>query len=320
MAALLAAGFVVLSVKAHYGWLNGFYLTLLDAAGATQPSVHDSLAERLTQMAITLDGILLFAFITAALVSTRLPGLPSRGLNTMTDHVIVIGLGKVGFRVALRLHDLGHRVVCVDLNEKAFGVDAMRRHRIPVVIGNSDDPGTLRKARIEDCRALVCVTSRDTVNLEAALNGRRLRDNLRIVLRLFDDDLAPDVETLVRGDVVSRSVSYLAAPSFAVAMLEHQVQRTIPVGRHVLLIAEVPIEAGSELDGRPVQEVHEAGQARLIALGHHEMSGVDWEPHSGYLLAPHDRVIVIATRAGLGRVLARSTRPAEGPGQAPSTA
>jgi Trk K+ transport system NAD-binding subunit len=90
-------------------------------------------------------------------------------------------------------------------------------------------------------------------------------------------------------------------------MLEHQVLRTIPVGRHVLLIADVPVDPTSELEGAPVEQVHEAGQARVIALRRHGVDEMDWKPHQGYVLSARDRMIVLATRAGLGRVLARST-------------
>ncbi len=64
------------------------------------------------------------------------------------------------------------------------------------------------------------------------------RPHPRIVVRLYDDDLAERVQRTI-GDTVSRSTSYLAAPAFAAAVLDHQVLRTIAVGRHVLLLAEV---------------------------------------------------------------------------------
>jgi hypothetical protein len=53
-----------------------------------------------------------------------------------------------------------------------------------------------------------------------------MRGDVRIVLRLFDDNLAHRVQKAL-GNVVSHSVSSLAAPVFAVALLEHQVLRTI---------------------------------------------------------------------------------------------
>jgi hypothetical protein len=102
---------------------------------------------------------------------------------------------------------------------------------------------------------------------------------------------------------VSRSVPYLAAPAFAAAMLEHQVLRTIAVGRHVLLIADVLVGEQAGLAGTFVRDAEEDGQARVLALQVSGSSGLDWSPHRGYLLAVGDRLIVLATRTGLGRFL-----------------
>jgi hypothetical protein len=66
--------------------------------------------------------------------------------------------------------------------------------------------------------------------------------------------------------------------AFAAAMLEHQVLRTIPVGRHVLLIADFLVSAGSELAGEPVESVHETSEVRVIALRRAAAEGVDWSP------------------------------------------
>jgi len=100
-------------------------------------------------------------------------------------------------------------------------------------------------------------------------------------------------------------VSYLAAPAFAAAMLEHQVLRTIPVGRHVLLIADVAVGQGAELAGGRVDDVHDGSDVRLIALRPRGETGVDWSPRPGDELGPGDGLVVVATRAGLSRVLAR---------------
>ena len=96
----------------------------------------------------------------------------------------------------------------------------------------------------------------------------------------------------------------MAAPAFAVAMLEHQVLRTIAVGRHVLLIADIRVEPGADMAGRAVAELERDGLARVLALQVRGTPRFDWSPHHGYLLAAGDRVIVLATRAGLSRFLA----------------
>lgn len=137
------------------------------------------------------------------------------------------------------------------------------------------------------------------------MQARALAEDLRIVVRLYDDDLAERVQKAI-GNTVSRSVSYLAAPAFAAAMLEHQVLRTIPVGRHVLLIADVPVVAGAELNGELVEDVQLSGEVRVLALRKRGSDGLDWSPPRGYRLMPTDRLFVLATREGLSGVLTRS--------------
>ena len=85
------------------------------------------------------------------------------------------------------------------------------------------------------------------------------------MVRLYDDDLAERVQKTI-GNTISRSVPYLAAQAFAAAMLEHQVLRTIPVGRHVLLLADVRVASDWQLAGQLVKDVHQAGEVRVIAL------------------------------------------------------
>jgi Trk K+ transport system NAD-binding subunit len=68
----------------------------------------------------------------------------------------------------------------------------------------------------------------------------------------------------------------------------------------------VPVSAGAELAGRRLDDVHRIGEVRVIALRRRGSGGVDWSPRPGYQLAPQDRLVVLGTRAGLGRVLTRS--------------
>jgi Trk K+ transport system NAD-binding subunit len=175
-------------------------------------------------------------------------------------------------------------------------------------LGDAFREETLRAAGIDSCVALVAVTSSDVVNLETALQARALREDLRIVLRLFDDDLAQRVQETA-GNIVSRSVSYMAAPAFAVAMLEHSVLRTIAVGRHVLLISDIRAEPGADLVGGRLADLESDGLARILALQRRGAHRPDWAPARSYELSTGDRVIVAATRAGLSRFLS-GNRPA----------
>jgi Trk K+ transport system NAD-binding subunit len=296
--AVIGAGFSLLATR--YAFTNAVYLALMDLTGSALTSPIDSGAEKTAQVLLTLDGMAFIPVITAIVVGARLTGSVRKAPRPPGGHVIVVGLGNVGTAVTGQLHDLGFDVVCVDNNPGAAGIPMARKLGLPVVVGDAFLEETLRAASLDTCLALVSVTSLDIVNLETALNARALRDDLRIVLRLTDDDLAERLQKTI-GTIVSRSVPYLAAPAFAAAMLEHQVLRTIAVGRHVLLIADVRVEPG--LAGSSIRDTEQDGQARVLALQAGGSAALDWSPHRGYLLADGDRLIVLATRKGLGRFL-----------------
>jgi Trk K+ transport system NAD-binding subunit len=303
--AILAAGFVILATASGFSLANAAYLTGLDAAGAAVSDPSLSAPEKIAQVLLTFDGLAFLPVLTAVVVGARLTGRLQRRERPLNDHVIVVGLGNVGTRIVGQLHDLGVSVACVDKSETAAGVAMAQRLGMRVVIGETHREDILRAAGVGTCQALVSVTNSDSVNLETALHARALASDIRIVLRLGDADLAARVQRSV-GNTISRSVAYLAAPSFAAAMLEHQVLRTIAVGRHVLLIADLGVGAGSELDGAAVQQVHQSGLLRLLAVEPAGGGPVNWSPPGELRLGAQDRLYVIATRAGLSRVLARS--------------
>ena len=310
--AILGVGFALLATAVHYSPATALYLTFLDAAGTAVASPSVRTPEKFAQFLLTFDGMAFLPLVTAAVVGARLTGSVHGRERPVNDHVIVAGLGNVGTRVLGQLHDLGVDVVCVDKSENAAGVPLARRLGLKVVIGETYREETLLAAGVGTCQALVSVTDSDIVNLETALHARSLAEDPRVVVRLYDDDLAERVQKNV-GNTISRSVSYLAAPAFAAAMLEHQVLRTIPVGRHVLLIADVVVGEGAELAGLRVDDVHNRSDVRLIALRRRGGTGVDWSPRPGDQIRPADRLVIVATRAGLSRVLARS-RSREAPG------
>jgi Trk K+ transport system NAD-binding subunit len=319
LTAILAVGFALLTLGRHYSALTALYLTMLDAAGAalTGPGVKP--IEKVAQFLLTFDGLAFLPLVTALIVSARLPGAAAASQPPIGGHVIVAGLGNVGTRIIEQLHDLGIDVVGVDKSSEAEGIPVAKRLGIRVVIGETQREETLRAAGIGHSRALVSVTDSDVANLETALNARALAAAPRIVVRLYDDDLAARVQRTI-DNTVSRSTSYLAAPAFAAAVLDHQVLRTIAVGRHVLLMAEVAADSGSGLAGRVVAEVHQPGLLRVIALrraatGGGGDSGVDWSPSPGYVIQPGDRIVLLATRAGLSGLLRHDGSP---PPSAPS--
>jgi Trk K+ transport system NAD-binding subunit len=299
---VVLAGAALLAIV-HHAFGNVAYLTLMDMTGSALTGPQVKAPEKIAQVLLTVDGMSILPVVTALIVGARLTGSVRGAPRPPGGHIIVVGLGNVGTSVTGQLHDLGFDVVCIDNKPDAMGISMARRLGLPVVIGDAFREETLREAGLETCASLVSVTSLDIVNLETALLARSLREDLRVVLRLADDDLAERLQKTI-GNTVSRSVPYLAAPAFAAAMLEHQVLRTIAVGRHVLLIADIVVADQAGLAGSFISDAEQGGHARVLALQVAGGSGLDWSPHRGYLLTEGDRLVVLATRKGLEPYLA----------------
>ncbi|MFY1680135.1 NAD-binding protein [Micromonospora sp. WMMD730] len=322
----------LLGVIALLGWLNAravavswteaLYLTLVTTLSGQDPDVTKPAAAQVMQVVLNLAGLALIPLITAVvvdgIVNARLALHAGRIQPERTGHVVVVGLGNIGTRVMAQLHDFGVEVVAIDRSAEARGAALARRLGVPLIVGDAAREETLRSASVEHCQALVVVSTDDGVNLRAALNGRALNPELRVVLRLFDGDFAERIQRAF-GIGISRSVSYLAAPSFAAALLDRAVIATIPVDRHALLVVEVPVAAGAALDGRPLGAVARPGEVRLLA---HSRPGhkTDWRADPRMVISAGDRLTVVARRAGLGALLRETTPPPPPPPAPPPPA
>ncbi|MFI5687341.1 NAD-binding protein [Streptomyces sp. NPDC051636] len=310
---------VALSVVTGINPLSAFYLTLLDLFAIDDPAIGASLGRQILQLLSGLVGLLLLPVLLAAVLealgtfrTASALRKPPRGLG---GHVVLLGLGKIGTRVLTRLRELHIPVVCVESDPEARGLATARRLRVPVVLGDVTQEGVLEAAKIHRAHALLAVTSADTTNLEAVLYARSVRPDLRVVLRLYDDDFATAVYRTLRAahphaQTRSRSVTHLAAPAFAGAMLGRQILGAIPVERRVLLFAAVDVGGHPQLEGRSVGTAFRAGAWRVLALEGRPEADED------YVLRAEDRVVLAATRRGLAELLGRRGLPSQPPGSA----
>jgi len=306
------AGAVLVHADSIDGVWKSIYVTLLTAVGSSDVEPTRSGVAQAAQLVLTISGLALLPLITAAvvegMVNARLALSHGKTAAQYEDHIVVVGLGSVGTRVLRQLVDLGLEVVAIDRRADARGAKVAERLGVPFIVGDAALEETLRSASIATSKALVVVSTDDVTNLQAALNARAVRPDLRVVLRLFDDDFARRVQTAF-SITISRSVSRLAAPAFAAAMLDRDVLATIPVDRHALLVAGVQVLAGSPLDGAPLSRADRPLSVRVIGLASADSEWVDWAPDPRQVLSAGDRIMIVARRAGLRALVEQATPP-----------
>src|SRR5207249_228002 len=133
------------------------------------------------------------------------------------DHVVLVGLGSVGYRIADELKRAGMPFVAIERQADGEFVEAVRAWA-DVITGDGRAPETLEKARVSRAAAVIAATSDDTINLSVGLAAKRARPAQRAVMRMFDADFAIKAQTALRIDA-ALSPAAIAAPAFAAAAL-----------------------------------------------------------------------------------------------------
>jgi Trk K+ transport system NAD-binding subunit/multidrug transporter EmrE-like cation transporter len=206
------------------------------------------------------------ALLTNALVSRRLAqSLGRQRLTGMEDHIVVIGLGAVGSKVAMDLHEAGYEVAIIDGGEGQRFVPQMRAAGMPVLIGDATLPETHADAGVRRAVGIVITTSDDLINIETGLAVRDAVGDrpIPIVLRLFGRDLARTVGARMNAGI-PRSIAELAAPWFVGAVLGLDVIGTFYVGATPFMAARITVGAGDGLDGVAIQAV--GAPTRVVAI------------------------------------------------------
>ena len=149
----------------------------------------------------TLAALLLVAVFTAALVRRlsrpRLTTLFGARSAPARRHVLLVGFGQVGFRLAQELHRRDIAVLAVERDPEAPCVRLARAAGIPVAIGRGDDRTTLERLGIRRCAAIAAVTSADLVNVAVGLAASDLAAGVPVILRLGDGEVAAETDSLL---------------------------------------------------------------------------------------------------------------------------
>ena len=225
--------------------------------------------------------------------------------STYRNHVIVCGLGKLGYRVVLQLLDLREQVVGVEQSADRPFVGILRQMNVPVIVSDARQREALKAAGIEHAAALIACTQDDLTNLDIALDTRELNPNVKIVMRMFDADLAKKIE---RGFGVHTafSVSALAAPAFAAASTRANVAYSFYMDNTLLNVSQVTIEPGSPLVGKTLTQIER--ELDLTIVQYKSATKMDLHPDPNIVIEGDDCIAVFAELGTLGKLNALAKR------------
>jgi Trk K+ transport system NAD-binding subunit len=248
-----------------------------------------------------------YALLTNFLVSRRIAQSLGRQVATsMSDHVIVIGLGSVGIRVLELLVAAGQHAVVLERDEDNRHLANARALNVPVVIGDSTVPASLSAVNLSTARAVAVLTSSDLANIETGLAVDDLLEERRagvpVVLRIFDRELARTVETSFGFHHV-RSTAALAAPWFVGAALGLHILTTFYVDQQPMLISRLVVAESGGLAGKTMFEL--SARIRVIAIKREDGDALEYPPRRdtrfqggdhAYLVGPYEEILDVLRR------------------------
>jgi Trk K+ transport system NAD-binding subunit len=194
--------------------------------------------------------------------------------STFSDHLIICGLSRVGYRAVLQLLDSGYDVVAIDLNWDGEFVSTVLRLKVPVILGDARDPDVLAQAGLGRARGLIAAIDDDLKNIEIALTARRRRPDLPTVLRIFNRQLDISLERSF-GRNSAFSSSALAAPTFAAAAMSRAIVHVLGLPEDLLGVSEITVASESVLCGF-TRSLEDRYAVRL--LRHRDQSGRERRP------------------------------------------
>lgn len=246
------------------------------------------------------------ALLTNALVSRSLAqSLGRQRVIGMDGHIVVIGLGAVGSRVANELSAAGYEVAIIDSGEGQRFVPQMRAAGIPVLIGDATLRETLVDAGVQRAAGIAVLTSDDLVNIDTGLAVRDVvgDDHVPIVLRLFGHNLAREVGAYLDAGV-PRSIADLSAPWFVGAALGLEVLGTFYVGAAPFMAAGLTVRPGGHLDGLDLAGLGD--RMRVVAIQRSGSGDLVYPPRRDTVLHGGDRAYLVGHHEVLFDVLQRA--------------
>jgi Trk K+ transport system NAD-binding subunit len=224
--------------------------------------------------------------------------------STYNNHIILVGLGHLGFRVAQELINMEQDIIFVEANPKADLIATVKEMGIPVIQDDASHETTLESAGVQRARAIILCTQNDSLNLKVALKAKHLNKDIHVVLRIFDDDFAHALQE--QFGYTAFSATGMAAPAFAAAASGVDMTRPITVEGQSMSLAHLKIEPASLLISQTVSEVEQKYNLSVVFIRRNSMS--DFHPPADYCLSDQDVLAVLGGPSEI-RALASDNHP-----------
>lgn len=188
-------------------------------------------------------------------------------LQTMNDHVILCGYGRIGREIAAQLSKEGTPLLVVEMDPERR--EAAEAKGLPVLLADATLDETLVDAGIHRCRSLVAALPNDAANVYVVLSARAIAPRCRLIARSDSEEAERKLRQAGADQVVSpyvaggRTMAATATRPLAVDFMELLAGSECEVEEFQL--SDDPSQLG-HLNGRTLAELDLRGRSGALVL------------------------------------------------------
>lgn len=224
--------------------------------------------------------------------------------STYSNHIVLVGLGHLGFRVVKKLTELGEDVVAISQSPQPDLLHHVHEMSVPLI----DDDGTretvLIGAGVPRAKAIILCTQNDGMNLQIALKARSLNPKIEVVIRIFDEDFADSLQS--QFGFHAMSATGMAAPLFASIAARLNITPPINIEGKQHILANLHIDPDSHLCGQTISFIEEMYRVSIVLRienGHRE-----YHPAGDKVLEPGQTIVILCEPDQINAILHETRR------------
>jgi voltage-gated potassium channel len=296
-----------------YSWFDGFYMTLTTITTVGYQELRPlSHAGRVFNSFLILFGVSAMFLAVGAMTQTIIElelqdrygkRRKRRMINSLHDHFIVCGFGRVGRNASYEFQRANAPFLVIDRNEQRVAKAANAGMLAIVADATQDD--SLREAGVLRARGLIAALPSDAENLFIILSAKTLNPRLTVVTRVSEEEAG---EKLRRAGADTVLTPYaMAGRQLADVLLRPHVVEFLDFARSnigpKITMEQVCVASKGEFTRKPLGQLLELRKSGVIVLAIRKQGGETiFNPPAEVEISAGDFLIVMGERSSLQRL------------------
>ena len=237
--------------------LNPFYITISLLLGGYADFLYTespkNLIVQLVSLALAVTGTafvgVLYALATEKLLSTKFLFSNRRPDVPEEEHIVIIGIKRVGSKVAQLLQEFRQPVVAIVLEDD---FDPNHLPDIPLFTGDLDE--SLSKVNLSSAKSIIATSEDEMLNVEMGLKTQKINPKSSLIIRTFGQRLSENLaQMLPKSQIISAYA--VAAEAFAGAAFGENILDLFRLHNQTVLVTEYQFGEVDSLNGLMLSEI-----------------------------------------------------------------